>query len=315
MKYIILADSDNVEPFIEPRQLSKINGEVLIKRTIRLLKENGIKDIIVTSHDKRFDNLGAKRYEPLHNDYIAKTKKGYWLSAFPIELLNEPVTFLLGDVYYSDNAIKTIVESKTDKILFFCTDKRLGYSEKYIKHHDEPLGFKVIDCVMFHCKIKEAIEMYKKGLTRREPIAWELYRIINGIDINTHKLTENYIAINDETCDIDRVEDIMLLELKIGGSKMVRVKVTDPFTLGKFNELKEIVRANPQNAKDGELYKNDIFLCDKEMAEYLTGNNKYKKAFAEVIEVIPDVKIDKEKVKESINPKRTTKRKTKKKED
>ena len=314
MKYIILADSDNVEPFIEPRQLSKINGEVLIKRTIRLLKENGIKDILVTSHDPRFDNLGAKRYEPLHNDYIAKTKKGYWLSAFPIELLNEPVTFLLGDVYYSDNAIKTIVESKTDKILFFCTDKRLGYSEKYIKHHDEPLGFKVIDCELFKNKIDQAIMMYKKGLTRREPIAWELYRIINGIDINTHILTTNYIAINDETCDIDRVEDIMLLELKIGGDKMVRVKVTESFTLGKFNELKEIVRANPQNAKDGELYKNDIFVCEKEMAEYLLGKNAHKRAFVEVIEVIPEVKVEKETVKEAIKKetKKTVRRKNKK---
>jgi len=315
MIYCILADSDNVEPFIEPRQLAKINGEVLIKRTIRLLKENGVKDILVTSHDPRFDNLGATRYEPLFNDYKPKEGKGYWLSAFPGELLIEPITFLLGDVYYSENAIKTIVESKTTSILFFCTDKRLGYDERYIKHHDEPLAFKVINYELFKESIYIVKKMKDNRITHREPIMWELYRVINGIDVNTHILTDNYIAINDETCDIDRVEDIMLLELKIGGSKMVRVKVTDPFTLGKFNELKEIVRANPQNAKDGELYKNDIFLCDKEMAEYLTGNNKYKKAFAEVIEVIPDVKIDKEKVKESIKPKRTTKRKTKKKED
>lgn len=311
MIYCILADSDNVEPFIEPRQLAKINGEVLIKRTIRLLKENGVKDILVTSHDPRFDNLGATRYEPLFNDYKPKEGKGYWLSAFPGELLTEPITFLLGDVYYSENAIKTLVESKTTSILFFCTDKRLGYDERYIKHHDEPLAFKVINYELFKESIYIVKKMKDNRVTHREPIMWELYRVINGIDVNTHILTDNYIAINDETCDIDRVEDIMLLELKIGGSKMVRLKVTEDFDLGKFDELKELVRANAMNDTKGHLYINDMFLCTQEMAEYLTGKNKYNRTFAEVIEVIPD----KKEAEEEIKPKKTTKRKTKKKED
>lgn len=309
MTYIILADSDNVEPFKTPRQLIEINGEKLIQRTIRLLKENGIKDIIVTSHDKRFDNLGAVRYEPLFNDYKPKENKGYWLSAFPIELINEPITFLLGDVYYSENAIKTIVESETDYILFFCTSKKDGYSDKYIKHHDEPLGFKVEDYNLFKNSIYEVKKLKDLGKTKRDPIAWELYRYLSNIDVNKHELKDNYIAINDESCDIDTEKDVVLLQFKLGGNKMVRVKVTEDFDLGKFNELKELVRANAMSDEYGHLYINDMFLCTQEMAEYLTGNNKYKKAFAEVIEVIPDKK------EEEIKPKRTTKRKTKKKED
>jgi len=43
MKYIILSDSDNVEPFYKPRQLIKVKGEPLVGRTIRLLKEINIK--------------------------------------------------------------------------------------------------------------------------------------------------------------------------------------------------------------------------------------------------------------------------------
>lgn len=311
MTYIILADSANIVPFKIPRQLIEINGEKLIQRTIRLLKENGIKDIIVTSHDKRFDNLGAVRYEPLFNDYKPKENEGYWLSAFPIELIDEPLTFLLGDVYYSENAIKTIVESKTTSILFFCTDKRLGYDERYIKHHDEPLAFKVINYELFKESIYIVKKMKDNRVTHREPIMWELYRVINGIDVNTHILTDNYIAINDETCDIDTEKDVVLLQFKLGGNKMVRLKVTEDFDLGKFDELKELVRSNAMNDTKGHLYINDMFLCTQEMAEYLTGNNKYKKAFAEVIEVIPD----KKEVGEEIKPKKTTKRKTKKKED
>lgn len=302
MKYIILADSDNIEPFITPRQLTEINGEKLVERTVRLLKENNVKDILITSHDKRFDKLGAERYEPLHNDYKPKEKKGYWLSGFPIELLNEPITFLFGDVYYSENAIKTIVEIETNSAIFFCTSKKDGYSEKYIKHHDEPLGYKVIDFEMFKEHIKKVKEMKDKGLTKREPVVWELYRHINGLNVNEHRLTNNYKPINDESCDIDTKKDILLLKMKIGEKIMVRLKVKEEFDYGKFNELKELVRANGMNNKEGHLYLNDTFLCDKETAEYLTGKNKYNRSFAEVIEVIPEKEIE-------VKPKNKRKRK------
>ena len=209
MRYVILCDSDNVEPFTEPRQLSLVNGEPLIKRTIRLLKENGVQDIVVTSHDKRFDDLGVVRHEPMQNDYKPRENKGYWLSAFPVELLNEPVTFLLGDVYYSEKAIKTIIENNTDKVLFFCSYKNTD--QRYIKHHDEPFAFKVTDCDMFKEHIARVKTLFDEGKTGRHPIAWELYRSLNGLDVNRHVMTVNYIAINDETCDVDRVEDVTLL--------------------------------------------------------------------------------------------------------
>lgn len=209
MRYVILCDSDNIEPFIEPRQLSVVKGERLIERTIRLLKQFGITDIMITSHDPRFDNLGATRYEPLHNDYIPKLCKGYWVSAFPEELLNEPITFLFGDVYYSENAIKTIVETKTDSILFFCTYQ--NRNARYIKHHDEPLGFKVIDTAFFKYHINKMKQFKDSGQAPREPIAWELYRSINGQSLTLHVMTTNYVAINDESCDVDKLEDVELL--------------------------------------------------------------------------------------------------------
>ncbi len=307
MKYIILADSDNVEPFTEPRQLTKINGETLVGRTIRLLKEKGIEEVLITSHDNRFDNLGATRYEPKYNDWKPKENKGYWLSAFPIELLNEPVTFLLGDVYYSKDAIKTIVNSKTDYILFYCTSRKCGYSDKYVKHHDEPLGFKIENWTAFKKGIEDVKKLKDIGKTRREPIMWELYRYLNNIDINVHELKENYIPINDETCDIDTEEDVIKLQFKIGGIKMVRVQVKEFFTLRKFNELKEIVRADPMKNKDGELYVDDTFLCSEEMAKYLMNeiqNPSNRSFIKKVIEVIPDEK-----------PVKKTTRKRKKKEE
>ena len=309
MKYIILSDG-TPEGFKMPRQLCLINGEPIIKRTIRLLKENGITDIIITSHDKRFDFLGIERYEPKYNDWNYKKKTGYWLSAFPIELLNQPITFLFGDVYYSESAIKTIVSTETKENLFFCTYK--NKDERYIKHHDEPLAYKVVDYVMFKEHIDRVKALKDEGKSCREPLVWELYRSMNNQDINTHIMTNNYIAINDESCDIDTFNDIINLRKKIGGNKMIKCEVIENFTLGKFNELKNIVRATNQN-KDGWLYVKDTFECDEEMAQYLTGGNDKNKVVAKVLEVIPketkkEEIIEDVKLEEKPKKKRTSKK-------
>ena len=83
---------------------------------------------------------------------------------------------------------------------------------------------------------------------------------------------------------------------------MVKVKVIEDFHLGKFNELKNIIRANYNKKEEGRLYVSDIFECTEEMAKYLTGENKLKKSFVKVIEVVPERKV------EDIEKKLTTRR-------
>lgn len=98
---------------------------------------------------------------------------------------------------------------------------------------------------------------------------------------------------------------------------MIKVIVIADFTLGKFNELKNIERANPNKKEDGHLYVNDIFECTEDMAKYLIQNNSEKRAFVKIIEVIPEEKPKAtkkvEKVEENIEkeekPKRVTRRK------
>lgn len=309
-KYVILADSSI--GFKTPKQLTEINGEPLVKRTIRLLKENGVKDILITSHDKRFDNLGATRYEPLYNDYVPnyqnyKLNKGYWVSAFPYELLDEPICFLMGDVYYSENAIKTIVNSKTDSILFFCTYQ--NKDERYIKKHDEPLGFKVVDTTFFKYHINKVKEYKDSGEAFREPIAWELYRSINGQPLKEHYMTKNYIAINDESCDIDTLNDIIRLRIKLGGN-MIKLQATEDFSLNQkdkygvfyFDKLQNLKRFDKK--EKNQIYKNDEFECDKEIADYLCGNNPLNRTVVKILEI--------EEPKEKVEPKTEFKKTSKK---
>ena len=308
-KYIILADCS--VGFETPRQLTEINGEPLLKRTIRLLKENGVENIIITSHDKRFSDLGATRYEPLHNDYVPN-ESGYWLNAFPIELINEPICFLFGDVYYSENAIKKIVNTATKSIMFFCTYNNTD--KRYIKHHDEPLAFKVVDYIMFKEHIDRVKTLKDEGKCCREPITWELYRSINGQDINVHEMTGNYIAINDESCDIDTIDDIKKLKKKLGGIEMIKVEALQEFTLARFNEIENIERA--RRSEVGKLFTGDKFECEKELCDYLLGANPLGKAVVKVIEVIPaKIEIKEESKEEKVieeKPKITKKKSTKK---
>ena len=75
---------------------------------------------------------------------------------------------------------------------------------------------------------------------------------------------------------------------------MIRVKSIDEFTLEDFDKLKNIKRARYDGK--GKIFKDDTFECNKEMCDYLLGNNKLNKPVVKVIEVIPE----KEELKEEI---------------
>lgn len=88
---------------------------------------------------------------------------------------------------------------------------------------------------------------------------------------------------------------------------MIKVEVIEEFTLGRFNELKNIVRTGKEET--GRLFIGDTLECEKDMADYLLGSNALGRAFVKVIEVIP--KENKEPVKET-KPKATKKTTAKK---
>ena len=107
MKFIIMCGGFYGH-FETPKQLSVINGETLVGRTIRLLKENGITDIAISSNDNRFDIFNIPRLEH-NNSYKYENGKqvGYWVDAY--YPMTEPCIYLHGDVYYSEDAIRKII--------------------------------------------------------------------------------------------------------------------------------------------------------------------------------------------------------------
>ena len=102
-----------------PRQLIEIDGEPIVMRTIRLLRNAGAEDIAISSNDDRFEACGVPllRHDNgfvVHQDDV----EGTWADAFYPS--DDPVCYIFGDVVFSPEAIETIVNTETDTIQFNC---------------------------------------------------------------------------------------------------------------------------------------------------------------------------------------------------
>lgn len=194
-----------------PRHLLKVNGEMIVARTMRLLRENGVTDIAISSDNPVFEGLCVPILKH-DNSYYAKSRKkveGYWCDAF--YPMDEPACYIFGDVIFSPAAIKKIVETETDDIELFGSAK--PFPPEYPKKWVEPFAFKVVAQARF----KECIAEMKKRDKEcwRPPISWDLWALIKGrrIDIDDYKV--DYTVINDYTCDIDHIVEIPELEQRI----------------------------------------------------------------------------------------------------
>ena len=205
MKYIIMAGG--IYNHEVPRQLWRLNGETILARTIRLLRDEGINDIYISYRDPVFIqqandlNVGLVQQE--------EADLGRWIvGAFPV--LNEPVCYIMGDVVFSPAAIKTIVETQTDDIEFFASGGQ--FSPDYIKQWAEPFAFKVVNYEHMAKAVKETRELFDQGILRR-CIAWELWQVIKHTQLNN--IIVNYTVINDYTCDVDMNVDLEDMRYKL----------------------------------------------------------------------------------------------------
>lgn len=204
MIYIIMAGG-TYQKWATPRQLLEFRGEPIIARTIRLLKEHGVSDIFISSDNDVFEqfNIPVLKHDNGYNAREYNDFDGYWCDAFyPTE---EPACYIFGDVIFSEEAIKKIVETETDDIEFFASAP--PFDKHYYKQYAEPFALKVVN----QKHLRQAISLVKiydqAKVFNRKPIMWELWQVIKRTPVNIIDYT-NYTAINDWTCDVDDPEDI-----------------------------------------------------------------------------------------------------------
>jgi len=203
MKYIIMCGGQ-YQRWSTPRHLVKVNGEVILERTIRLLRENGVEDIAISSNNPIFGVWGLPllMHENSYNANGYDNFTGYWCDAFyPTD---EEVCYIFGDVYFSPEAIKTIVETDTDDIEFFASAP--PFPPEYRKPWAEPFALKVKNTEHLKNAISLTKQYQDQGLFKRKPIMWELWQVIQATPLNQINY-HNYTVINDYTCDIDYPEE------------------------------------------------------------------------------------------------------------
>lgn len=207
MKYIIMCGG-KYRQWDTPRHLIPIDGEPLIARTIRQLRENGIEDIAISSDNPVFEQFGVPVLRHENSYYTSGYNKstGYWCDAFyPTD---EPTCYIFGDVIFTPEAIKTIMDTETDDIELFASAP--PFPPEYPKAWAEPFALKVVNTDHLKRAIWRVKDYDKKGRFRREPIMWELWAVIKGTNLNYINY-HSYTAINDATCDIDEPEELCII--------------------------------------------------------------------------------------------------------
>lgn len=69
---------------------------------------------------------------------------------------------------------------------------------------------------------------------------------------------------------------------------MIKVEVLENFAFARYNEIEDTLQSKAIKQK-GRLFLGDIFECNKEMSDYLLGDNPIKRPVVKIIEIIPEV--------------------------
>lgn len=216
---VIIMCGGKYHKFKKHKALTVINNEVLVERTIRLLKENGIKDWYISTNDPDFEKYDERgniihhknNFEVLENGSV----KGYWLEAYYIT--EEPTIYLHGDVYYTEEAIKKILNYKAKENTFIGND--IARNPQHL-NWGEPFGWIIVDNEKFKDDIEKTKRLQDEGkLERGYALSWELYRVMNGYDPNYMLINDNnYLSIDDNTIDVDEPFQIEEVNKRIKGN-------------------------------------------------------------------------------------------------
>ena len=189
MKYIIMADGkgtrwNNYKNV--PKHLVEVNGEVLLARIVRLLKKfDKDSDVIITSHDTRYEFDGSTRYEPLNNMLE--------IDRFTYELIDNNICFLYGDTYYTEETIKKIIDSDPEDILFFGNQKSI-------------VAIKIKDAELFKKHINNVKQLYLSNKIKNCK-GWQVYQSFQNLEFDKKEIKDKFVIVDNETVDYNTPDD------------------------------------------------------------------------------------------------------------
>ncbi len=187
-----------------PKQFAPVDGEAIIERTIRLLKERDINQIIITTPKGGTPEIplipGTGQFRS-KNDEVEIDR--FWGAR---DLVDQPVIFLYGDVYYTEKAIDTILKEEKEKGWHFWGRQRVSPTKPY----GEIFAVKANEFVMD--QVSDIRFLFQEKDIRR-CIAWELFARCSGISFDGMFIADpnekytHFTNINDRTDDFDQPEE------------------------------------------------------------------------------------------------------------
>ena len=118
------------------------------------------------------------------------------------------MTFIFGDVWFTEAAIREIVHHQDDeKNILWGTGIATNPQHR---NWGEPFAYRVNDYKTFMAGVRIVKSLQDAGKLKRQGLVWELYRCINGLDVNTQRvlLGDTYRIIDDGTIDCDEPERV-----------------------------------------------------------------------------------------------------------
>jgi hypothetical protein len=187
-----------------PKHLTKIEGKVLLERTCsQFLKYTD--DVCVIGLDERYKVEGTSLYTiQSQNTHWRDAAK--FLSSKNLWLNDGRTVLVFGDVYFTSEAVKTIMKDK-DPFKFFL---RTGPSELSGARWKEIFGLS-FDQNMARTIGQNLLYLVSMGQIQSQA-GWALYRYMIGPAPSGMFENSHFVEINDWTEDFDFPEDLEIWE-------------------------------------------------------------------------------------------------------
>ena len=116
------------------------------------------------------------------------------IDRFTEELIEDDMCSLYGDTYYTEDSIRTIVETKASGILFFGNRRSI-------------VAVKIQDSDEFRKHKHKIRDMFLAGEIS-ECKGWQIYQSVSGQDLNKKPVPEDrFVILDEQTIDINTPED------------------------------------------------------------------------------------------------------------
>jgi len=168
-----------------PKHLLKIEGEWLLHRTVRQALTYSDDVWVVGPADPRYKVPGARLLVTDSVDDIGWID--CYLQVLPIRHQTERTVHLLGDVYYSDEAMETICADERREWMYYA---RFGAATLYECDHGEGwgIGFYPEHFVEHDNALRLVIDAYRSSTDKNYllSLGWPHYRLMAGLDPCDH---------------------------------------------------------------------------------------------------------------------------------